>query len=960
MAAGVWSETALVGLLRIALLLMVWLTQPSCKTSHPAPERAGTATTAPALLQRDPALRVVELDNGVTFLSQVVPTTLNRVVLGLVVNVGSLAERDEERGLAHFVEHLAFAGTQSFPKEELLSFLDRAGLVFGADTLGQTDHRFTSYLLELPGDDLVLLDRAVVLLADWAHGIGFDSSEVERERSVILAEMRLRNTARGRLQDRQSAGWLRGSRYAERSPLGDQAVLQTVSADRLEAFYRRWYHPGNFTVVASGAFDAETMQRRVEQRFGALATVAEPEAVPRVAIAITPGDHFQLEADPEQAVSAVAVGLQRPAVGQRFEADLRKRLVDGLIMSALEQRIHALPSRAGSALLGASVHLVWGDAGLYDSLQLQGTHADAPENALAPLLAELERLARQGLSPDELERARVALKRARAESRKKQSSLRSQAATAARQHWLGQVVLAPEQEDEVAARLLAAVTVDEVNAAGQRWVRDTARHILVVERDAAHLPPEAALRELAESVRRAPLGELVADVPNQLMASPPEPGSVASEQQLDSLDAHVWMLSNGARVVFKRMPSEVGKVSLRASSPGGLHGVPTAELASAGASAFMVSQLGLGSHDAAVTQRLLSAAGAQLTPWISDHERGVGGAAYVEGLETLFQALHLTLSEPGRDAAGFELGRRRLREAWAARFTDRAAFFQKEIERRVWDDNPLYTAHPPDAVSQLQLEPVRSFYRERFSQIGSFTFVFVGDTTREALSPLIQRYLASIPSGGQPASSKPPVATYRPGVTRVRVERGTGDEQVSVFFHGDERLGPSARYELDALSGYLEIRLREVLRQRLGGTYAVKTWFSLRQPPRTGYEIGFRFECEPGQGEGLKRAAFDEIRALQRGGIEEHYVTSLRHQRERAAEAELRSAGFWLQELDDLYRREGDAVELLSQIRDTSHISSDALRRSARRLLRMSQYVDAVLEPELGQHEQVHRGNDPR
>jgi zinc protease len=936
--------------------LVIWVLGGvlACKTVDSKRERlekeAAVAASAP--LPRDPMLEVVKLSNGVTFLSQAVPTNMQRVVLGLLVNVGSAVERDDERGIAHFVEHMAFAGTTHFPRQELVHFFDQVGLVLGGDLLGQTDQRFTSYLLELPANDPSVLDRTVEILADWASNIRFDPAAVEQERSVILAEKRASETPRGRLQQQQSQRWLSGSRYAEREPLGVNEVIESAPVERIAGFYRRWYQPGNFTVVASGNFDVQEMRRRVEKQFASLPVPAQAEPVPRFELTVTPGDYFQIEVDASQQGVTIAVGLERHAIGLVSEADLRTRRVDELILSMLQRRMQALPSGGDNPLLAANVELHWGDAGMFDSLRLYGNTVRAPEESLAIFLRELARVGQHGFSAHELEVARRWLASRRAAEAKKPSSLRQGALIATRQFALGQAVLAPSQERELGTRLLASVSLDEVNDQSKRWLLSSARHVLIVGADAARLPSEGGLRAVAEQVKQESLAPPTEVADTQLMAAPPAAGAIVSEQTLRDVDAQVWMLANGARVVFKRMTSEAGKVSLRASSPGGAFRYRGADTVNATLAAFMASQMGLGSHDAAVTSKLLSGAGVQLNPWISDYEEGVKGAAYVDGLETLFQALHLTLADPGRDVAAFELQRGRFRALWATRGADPESFFRSEIERAVWSAHPLYTAPAPAAADQLQLDRLRKFYLERFGDVGDFTFVFVGDTTAASLRPLVERYLASLPGSTREDGAREALAHYHPGITRVRALGGSGEEKVNVVFHGDKPLPPSAWYDLDALGSYLELRLRDVLREQLGAVYAVKVTFSLREPPRQGYEIGFKFDCKVGQSEALKRAVFAEIRQMQRHDASQYYVDSLRNQRARAAEGELKSAGFWLQELDDVYRRHLDPTAVIAQVTSTSHISGTALRRSALQFLRMDQYVDSLLEPTNAAQEQ--------
>jgi zinc protease len=941
-----------------ALSVLLSLAVGACKAEAPGAEQSppGTVASPPAALAAsglplpfDPTVRESKLPNGVTLLLRPVSANLKHVALGLVVRIGSLVERDDERGLAHFVEHMAFAGTEHFPKRALVEFLESVGLTFGADANAHTTYDSTSYLLELPADDPEVLDRAVLVLRDWAGGIAFDAAAVDAERPVVLAEKRLRDNAKSRLQQRLNDHWFsRGSRHAERGPIGTEAVIGSASAEQLRSFYRRWYQPQNLAIVASGDFDVGALRRRIEEQFGNLPSLAEPVAPPQYVVPVAAGDRFVVETDPELPVSLVSVTLQRQARPVTSEADYRRSLVDALLSNMLRRRVRALPSNAGSGLLDAMAAHEAGPAGTFDVLRLSGDSNGREEQALTALLTELERVRQHGFRARELEAARSSLGRRWEAQWKQRQGLMAEVEQLGRHFVVGEAVPGALPERALVQRLLSSITLDEINQSSRSWLDGSARYVIAAGRDAAKIPGEAALRQLAERARAEAVGPYEEGPDVALVSAEPEPGKIVLEQMLAPIAAQVWTLSNGARVVFKRMAQEErGKISFRGCSAGGTARQRDADVVVSRFATDIVPRLGLGANDAASTQRLLAEENVQISPWITDYLEGVDGSAPSENIESLFQALYSTLAAPGRDAAAFELSRRRVRQVLQRRLDDPAAYFAGEVASRSWRGQSRHAPLAPDAADRLDLSSVLAFYKDRFGDVGDFTFVFVGDTTEDAIRPLVERYLASVPGSQRQDAVSEADLHYPSGITRVRVRRGSGSSgKVSLIFHGSEPLPASGPQDLDALSGYLGIRLREVLRERMSGVYALQARFQIASPPEQGYSVAVDFDCKPDQCEALKRAALGVVAELAGSAPDRHYVETLERQRVAWVTGALKSGDFWRNELVEAYLRGRDPLTIPARARATDSTSSEALRRSAKRYLRLDQYVDAELLPE--------------
>lgn len=912
----------------------------------PSPAAPSPAAPSPAL-PSDPLLETRVLENGVTYLSRVAPGNARRVVLGLVVKAGSLVEADDEQGLAHFVEHLAFESTRHHSRQELQAFFERAGMAVGAHSQGFTGPTNTRYLVEIPSDDPAILDRAVLILRDWAAGIHFEPAAIERVRRVLLAEKRS-TTSSQRRQERLLKRLMQGSRWAERAdPIGLETVIQSASAERLQSFYRRWYQPQNLAVVAFGVFDATAMQRRVEQHFGDMPRAESPTSPPRFEVPLSVAEHVVFDVDPEASATGCMLTLKRKAQPIAREEDYRRQLMDHLLVWILQQRLRALPSVTDAPLTSANATFRLIEARTYEALHLSAdTQPEQAARALGQLIGELERAARHGFHAAELERARPAL--ALQFSSLETRTFR-QLAEEVMGHFLTQeIVIAAPTEVKLRQRLLASVSLEELNRHLARWMQQSEVYHVVMGRDVATLPTEAALRAAAAEARRAPLAPYVAaPVIESLMVELPASGKIVTETRFESIDAHEWKLSNGARVVFKATADEPGKIRLNAFSPGGtarsrLDDGPALRLA-----ATMIAKLGLGSHDAVSTQRVLSELGIGIQPWIGDREEGIDATGSRERLPALFQALHLTASAPGRDATAWAAARSRVRQNLEARRVTPDTVFFDAINQEALVNPSSASSLPAEAVEQLSLDALRAFYLERLGDVGDFTFVFVGDSSPTELKPLVEQYLASLPGTPRREAAASPEAYYRPGVTRVRVQTGHGDKgKVTLIFHGNERLPGSAREELATLRRYLKMRLMDKLRGDLGGVYAVQVWANPFTPPRRGHEVVLEMDCRPDQCESLKQAALTVVTEIVRRGASSDQVGALRSHLARDAELAPTKTGFWQGELANAYRHQLDPAGIVATLSNGERITGAALQASARRYLRLDQYVDALLLPQ--------------
>jgi zinc protease len=380
-----------------------WLIGPH--TLPPVLAQAPAATPAlTATIPVDPLITVGSLPNGLRYYVRANSQPANRAELRLVVNAGSVLEDDDQLGLAHFVEHMAFNGTERFPKQEIVTFMESIGMQFGPSVNAFTSFDETVYQLQIPTDRPDATDKAFMILEDWAQRLSFDPAEIDKERGVVIEEWRSRRGAQARMQDQQFPILLAGSRYADRLPIGKVEVLKSFKHERLKQFYADWYRPDLMAVIAVGDFDKAAMEQRIRTQFAALRSPASPRARPDHNVPDRPGTSFAIATDPEARTTSVSVYHTMPRRDPTTVGAYRQQIVEGLFAGMLSARFSELAQQADPPFLGAGVQ-----SGLFvrttEARVLgAGVREEGIARGLDALFTENERVARFGFTQTELDR----------------------------------------------------------------------------------------------------------------------------------------------------------------------------------------------------------------------------------------------------------------------------------------------------------------------------------------------------------------------------------------------------------------------------------------------------------------------------------------------------------------------------------------------------------------------------
>jgi zinc protease len=939
----------------LALLALVACTPKprDARTEVPTagpPVVAATPDDDSPALALEPAVQTGVLDNGLTYYIRRHGKPEHRAFLWLAVDAGSVLEDDDQRGLAHFVEHMAFNGTARFEKNTIIDFFERAGMDFGADVNAYTSFDETVYMLTVPTDDAKLLSTGYDVIEDWAGAVSFVPAEVEKERGVVIEEWRLGRGASQRVFDNQWPVFLAGSKYAQRLPIGEKAILESAPVARLQAFYRDWYRPDNMAVVIVGDVDPVAAKREIEARFGKLTNPAKAKVRPAVPVPLLDETRVHVQTDPEMAMTQVTVSIKGPHSGYATEHDFRDALVEDLLHGMLRARLDELQQRPEAPFtFSFSYTNQMGRA--VDVFNLfAGAKPDQAEAAVKTLLVELERVRRHGFLDVEL--ARINAEHLR--------SLEQQLAEAdtvdggeyafglVTQFLEGRTMIGAAAELALAKRMLPTITLAEVNARAQAWASRKDRVISAAGASRDAMPSEPALLATAAAVSTVAIDPWQeASLGAALMAKAPVPGTIVKREDIAEIGVKVWTLSNGARVVLKPTTFKNDEVLFEAFSPGGTSLAPAKRFGSAEFAASIVAQSGVGDHDAVALRKLLNGKVVRVEPFIGELEEGMRGSASPQDLETLLSLVHLYFTAPRTDAQAFEAWKGQMTGFFQNRDLDPQAAFFDAFGKAATSDHPR--RRPPTAASIAAVDHASAvdFYRTRFADADDFTFVFVGNLDEAALERHAATYLASLPALPRRRDKWRDVGVKAPkGVTKVRVKRGQDPKSfVMMAFHGAAKWSPEAKDDLAMLSEALGIRLREILREDMSGVYGVFASGAFDRRPKPEYQFMIGFGCSPENAEALTGAVLETVAKVKAQGVDAPIITKLVEQRRRALEVQLKDNGFWIGQLADHMRYGTDARKMLELGKMVERVSSDAVQGAARRYLGRD-VVDALLMPE--------------
>ena len=944
------------GRLFVPLFVLALTSAPSL---HAQAKPAAQAPAAPAALAPsatipfDKAVTTGTLPNGLRYYIRRNTRPEKRVSLQLAVKAGSVDEENDQQGLAHFLEHMAFNGTKRFKPGELIAALESTGARLGPHVNAYTSFDETVYMFQLPTDKEGLVEKGMQALADFAGGMSLDPGEVDKERGVVVEEWRGGLGAGSRLRDQQIPVLYYESKYAERLPIGKPEILKTFKPERLRAFYSKWYRPDRMAIVAVGDIEVPAMQALVTKEFGALPK--PPGAAPERSYTVPLQSELlaKVATDPEATQSSVSLISKRKRTAEGTIGAYRRDLVHRLAFQMLNERFDELSRKPDAQFLDAGAY----ESGLSPTTATVGLGASVQEGkipaGLSAVVVESRRVVQHGFGAAELDRAKkrtiASYDRAYNERDKTESSAYVQEYV---NHFLeDEPSPGIEFEREIVQSLLPGITAAELTAAAKELFGGASRVILATspQKQGLTVPTEAELRTaVANAEKVAVTAWNDAAATTALMARDPEPGVIKDRRELEGLGVTVVRFSNGVEAWFKPTDFKNDEVLFSLVSPGGSSLAPPEQYYEASLASAQVQLSGSGGHRAVDLQKLLAGKIASAAPNISSSSHGISGRSNPANIETALQLMHLEFTAPGDDADAFGLIQKNLEAAYQNRERDPGAVFGEKVA----DINTSghYTAKPLtlDRIARLDRAAMVSFYKSRFANAADFTFFMVGAFKLDEVLPLVGRYVGSLPSKGTGgATFKELGAKFPEQIVRERVAKGREPRaQTIVSFYAEPPLEENEQARVEAATEVLEIALRDILREELGETYGVSVGLAQALPQRGAGRIGVSFGGAPDKIDSMVERVMKEVQRLQQEGPTEDLTTRAKETARRAHETAKKQNGFWLGRLQSAKLLGRDPNLILTREQRIDAITRANVHEMFKKYFPMDRYTVVTLVPE--------------
>ena len=904
-----------------------------------------------AVVPVDPRITVGTLPNGLRYYIRKNQQPQRRAELRLVVNAGSILEDDDQRGLAHFVEHMAFNGTRHFPKQEVIAFLQSTGVRFGAHINANTSFDQTVYQLQIPTDDASVIDRSLLIMEDWAHAVSFDPQEIEKERGVILEEWRTGLGPGARMLDAQLPVLLKDSRYADRVPIGKPEIIRNFTYDRLKKFYTDWYRPDLMAVIVVGDFDPPAIETLIRSHFGSIPAPSSPRPRPIYDVPDQPGTRYTVATDSEASATTVSVTSLMAARDQTTVGAYRQQTIERVFSGLLSGRFAEMAHKPDAPFLDAET-----SRGLFvrsaEATSLNALVGDGGvEKGLAALFTEAVRIARFGFTQTELDRYRLSFMQAFTQlaASNDEHTSGSLADEYIRNFMQQEPIPGIAYENGLVQRFLPEITIADINSLARDWMPDRNRVVAVRApvKAGVPVPDEAALAAVIKGAGGGTLTAYVDEVSSKpLIDSLPKPGTV-TKTVAKTPGITEWTLSNGVRVVLAPTTFKQDEILVRAFSPGGTSLAADRDFVAAETADQVVAQGGLGALTAIDLSKKLAGKTAFVRSDIDEMSEGLSGRASRRDVETMFQLIYLTFTGPRADPEAFRAMTAQVTAALANREALPDTVFEDALNAAVSQNHLRARPLSPALVAQMNLATSLSFYKDRFADASDFTFILVGSFDLPTIKPLVERYLGGLPAlhrkeAGRDVGIRPPAGV----VDKVVTKGNTPKSQVGVVFSGPFQNNQRNRVIVKAMANTLGGNLQRVLREDLGGTYGVSVVPEFTKRPIEEYRLTITFACDPARTQDLVKTLFDVIDDFKTSGPGAGQVADAQAALRRDLETDSRQNGHLMNQLAFAYQYDEPVPDPSTLSGLYAQLSVPLLRDAARTYLDTTRYVKVVLFPE--------------
>ncbi len=902
-------------------------------------------------------LKIGKLDNGLTYYIKKNGKPENKVELRLVVNAGSILETEKQRGLAHFMEHMNFNGTKNFKHNELVDYLQSIGVKFGQHLNAYTSFDETVYILPIPSDDKEKLEKGFDILEDWAFNCLLTPEEIDKERGVVLEELRLGLGADKRMLDKYLPLVMYNSHYAERLPIGLKSVIENFEHDELKDFYKSWYRPDLMAVVVVGDIDVAQMEEKIKNHFGSYQNPADKKERKEYLVPDHSETFIAIESDKEASFTQVQLIYKDKGNAKKDVTigDYRETMITRLFNSMINNRLSEIANNPNPPFTyGFAYH---GSSWSRNKTAYQSFAMTDPANQLKAfevLVEESERVARFGFVESELERAKKdVLSRMEAQLKNKDKTESRRLTYELINHFLeGEAIPGIEWEFKAHQALLKEVSIKEINNVIKDLIHDDNRVVIFTGPEGEDQPTYTK-NQVLEVLKEAKNKDLKpyddGEVATSLMKKMPVAGTIKSTEKIESLGLTKLVLSNGVTVYYKKTDFNDNEILMRAQSPGGTSTIKSAEdfnkvkLALSG-----MREAGLNGFSKNEMTKVMAGKNVSVFPYISNNYEGMRGKSVNSDVEDMFQLIYLNFTALNKD-----------KEAYQAFVDKQTAFlgnllntpqywFMNEKAKVIQKNNPRFTNAIPtkEEFASQDYDMAYDIYTSRFADAGDFVFAFIGSIDEDQIVELSKKYLAALPATHKKESFINHKYERLKGKNEFTFHKGEDPKSsVEISFRTEANYDPKQAYYLKCAGEILTIKLVENLREGESGVYGVGARGSAQKLPEGVYNFSISFPCGPENVEKLKTAALAELNKLLKKGPEAKDLAKIKEAQKLELKEDMKTNEYWISSLSTAIYHGSDVSKMLDSEADIDSVTAEDIQKAANKFI-SENVIITVLMPE--------------
>ncbi len=902
----------------------------------------------------DPDVRRGTLANGLKYYIQHNNKPENRAELRLAVNVGSTQEDEDQLGIAHFVEHMAFNGTENFEKSELVDYLESVGSRFGPDLNAYTSFDETVYMLQVRTDDQDQFTTGIQVLEDWAGGITFDPEEIDKERGVVISEWRTRLSANQRMQQKYFPVIFKNSRYAERLPIGKPEIIETISPERVKQFYTDWYRPDQMALMVVGNVDVDSLEIAIQERFGKLSNPNTPRVREEYEVPIHEGTLVSICTDKEATTSSIQLMYRHPYKKIKEQKDIRDYIVWGIYNGMLNNRLRELTQEADPPFLFAYSGFGGGLGNVSNYTSYAAVEDKGVVRGLQAIIQENERALRFGFNDTELQRVKIEIMRSAERSVKEKDKRESRSLVSGLLgHFTGQYpVLSPDQNLEMYQEYIPGIEIEEINQLAKQWIQNDGRIVVITgpDKEGVVMPDENEVLSILEdikSVELEPYEDEVIDEP--LLSTELVPVEFASEKYHEEIDAHQFTLPNGINIYLKQTDFKNDEIVMSGISDGGHSQYDEKKYKQARYASSITDQSGLKNMELTQLEKLLTGKIVSLSPYISSRSEGFRGYASPDDLEVLFQLMYLYFTESRHDEKALQSFVTKQKSFLKNLEANPNAYFNKEVTKIMYQDHPRVGYPTVEELEALDIDQIAEIYKDRFADASDFTFYFVGNFEMNVMKNYLREYVGNLPTVEREDEWKDIGIDYAPGKIEKTFIKGQAPKtNVRLMWHGPFEWNAKNRYDFNSMIQVLRIKLRESMREDLGGVYGVSLRGSTSKEPKPEYSINLSFNCDPDKTEELINTALNDIMNAKDIGAEEKDMDKVKETQKQSRVKDMEQNRFWLNGMSNCVENEYPFSSMLlpSLEEKIEGLQAEDIKSAAKGYFNMNSMMKFILNPE--------------